>query len=280
MKAAPVAVVMLLFSGFGCVSDAGQSASVEGAPGNDARVDSMVEPNPDGATVQDLLFRGASSARNDSTATRKVLYMSATNRLTLVDSLRERALLWEVTAGEAWRMFWRSRNLYFAAPAVRMEDFNADGTTDLFWAMEFEELAGGMVVLNLDGESKEVLPDVRSCRAPEVHKDARGYLFVYHGPGALAADECRDMGIGCEPVSAVKTWPQYFRLDGDRLVEVYPAERYQAWADRFGTAAERLDSLYAAGGGQYGYAYEELCGVEMPQRLRALADSARRLAVR
>lgn len=212
-----------------------------------------------------------------------VVFSSAHDSVYIERVGQSRHLVWQKRQGASWHSLWRSLDIYDGGPEVFVADVNEDGTTDLFWSLRFEEIIGGMFVLDRAGKALEVRIPVPSCQEPVLERDERGYLLRVFAPGVYSAGECKDMNVEVELCGQeiMADWPHFFRVVGVALQEERgSAGFYHALATQYQRDAERMDSLFQTevqvGAG--GKKFSELCKKDLPGQLRVLADSANRLA--
>jgi hypothetical protein len=203
------------------------------------------------------------------------------DRVTVMNDSSLRQVVWEHRSSGKWTTYWKSLDIYGAEPTLRLADMNKDGRVDLFWSIAFEEIVGGSVVFYSPSGPVAVPIPIDECAQPQLTSDSLGYLVIAQGAGVVAADQCNEMDAEICANDAFSTWPRYFRPVANSLVEEPGSKnKYTALANEFDKSAQMVDSIYHAEstGAKKDARLEEICGREFPQRLRALADSARNVA--
>ncbi|HEX7089473.1 MAG TPA: hypothetical protein VF192_05015 [Longimicrobiales bacterium] len=184
----------------------------------------------------------------------------------------ERRLVWEVRSGANWKTKWESRDIYHARPEVTLLDANGDGATDLFWAFTFEEMVGGILIVDSSGVPLELHPGVDECLQPEIHRSGNRTRFIVHAPSIHTAEECADPVVRDCVEDLQMDLPRVFVVEGFRLRE--EEQSTGELRHRFEKVARTLDSLQAAGATLPGTTLPyEACGRETAGLLRSFADS-------
>jgi hypothetical protein len=190
-------------------------------------------------------------------------------------------LVW-FTVSDGWRMErWRSRVLHGAQPAVRLVDLNGDGSPDLFWTVDYEEIVGGMALLS-DGDSARVAyasDDQEVCRPPQLEDvNSDGVLdLVRYIPFGLEPSLCRGDATTSVCQDLPTEWREvWINTAGSFAPDSLAGARfYQSLASEYSRAAttlqHRVESLQRSGG-QAGP-----CDSGVIERLRGMAERARRL---
>jgi len=185
---------------------------------------------------------------------------------------------WSAQDSTGWRLIWSSSELMGALPTATLKDFNGDGTADLFWSIDYEDLIGGMVVVRRPGGVTELVPDVKDCLTPEVQTTDHQTLVVAYLSGAFSPDDCAGApGRACLARFQI-AWPQFYRVEGQSLVAFRREPGfYRELSARYRKDAAELqrlvDSKPDTSDGKQLY-----CPPETAARMRKLADSALSLA--
>lgn len=184
-----------------------------------------------------------------------------------------RRLIWTTSVSGRSLVRWRSRDLYSAVPTVLPGDFNRDQVPDLFWAIDFEEIVGGMLLLGESRSAAEIwASDEAQCRPPELQRLENGtYLLIVHEPGGIPFPLCHSDASLSQCVEAVPShWDRYAVVD-DRTVDF----DHQRTKHFYAEAAKR----FAAGREILRNAGEQLgCPDDLAESLRAMEIRALGLA--
>ncbi len=178
-----------------------------------------------------------------------------------------------------WRnpaQLWTSGPIHGGTPTVRLVDIDGDGQRDLFWSLEFEEFAGGMVLLSRrDSIVVAFQSGSQSCRAPILRDmNGDGLLDVEEVlVGVLKRDECRGDAAAsmCQerfPTEWRQAWTQ--AKGGEFSSGAGAREHYRILAGEYRHAAAELRAAIARGD----FASSSRCNVPMADGLDALARRA------
>ncbi len=191
-----------------------------------------------------------------------------------------RNIVWTRTGPRGRRVFWRSDDIYGSAPRVVLRDLNADGTTDLFWSIAYEEIFAHEFQFDVAGRAVSAYVDRPQCGPAALETGPAGARLTIPLPGAYRAEDCDDPIMRVCMDALHLGWPERYRVAGTALVPDRTRADMLALADAYTHAAAHADSVYAAGTLLPGSSERmaAVCGAEVPTRLRALADSARSLA--
>lgn len=243
---------------------------------------SMNPPTVEAQSVEQVLFNQSSELVSGDSL--EAVVFSSTHDSVYIERIgQSRHLVWQKRQDASWQFFWRSLDIYGGGPKVVVADVNEDGTTDIFWSLRFEEIIGGMFVLDSAGRAMEVHVPVPNCQEPVLERDEQGYLLKVFSPGVYSAEECSDMDVEVALCGqeVMVDWPHFYRVVGVGLQEEHGSMAfYRALATQYQQGAERMDSLFRTDAqvGNSGMKFSELCRKDLPGQLRVLADSANRLA--
>jgi hypothetical protein len=187
---------------------------------------------------------------------------------------------WSAHDSTGWRLIWSSSELLGALPTATLKDFNGDGTADLFWSIDYEDLIGGMVVVRRPGGVTELVPDVKDCLPPGVQTTGHQTLVVAYLSGAFSPDDCAGApGRACQARFQI-TWPQFYRIEGQSLVAFRREPGfYRDLSARYRRDAAELQRLVDSppDTGEDKHLYRQ-CPSDTPAKMQKLADSALALA--
>lgn len=206
----------------------------------------------------------------------RVIQTTSEDRIYLVEDTIGQRLVWEGRVDERWKEIWRSRPLYGANPEARLEDFNVDGATDLFWTIDFDEFIGGMLVLRQGLRAVELHPGVEECEVPRIEKVGSSFQLTIHTPGVYTAEECVEPVVRLCVSKIPASWPRFFVIDGYEMREVRRnSQYYQELAAKYRAAASDLETLISSGANlPDSRTLAAYCGEDTPQRLLNLAIRA------
>lgn len=189
---------------------------------------------------------------------------------------RANVIEWTSMAGGQEVLRWRSRPLLDAIPSVDLRRIDGDTIPDLVWAIQYEEMVGGMVVLGRAQAAKEAFATRNEvCRGPElrdVNADGRLDVLEYL-PGAFTFDQCANEATlqSCRaryPTDWVVAWLQ--RDSGFVNEPSLARDFYAAQETAFVAAARALRSQRAPA--------QPGCDAALANALDSLGREARRLA--